>query len=143
MKIKNFIDVIIGVVGSIVVSFLGGWDNGIATLFMFMVIDFITGLYIGAILKRSPKSEHGGLTSKASFNGLVKKAMIIIIVGMMYQLDILFGIDYLRNGTILAYCFSEGISIIENAGIIGVPIPDIVKKGIDLLNNKVGDNNEN
>lgn len=137
MKVKNFVSVITGVIGSLCVKYLGGYDMLLDSLLMFMVIDYITGIYVAGVLHKSPKTTSGGLNSSKGYQGLVKKIFVIVLVAIMYRLDLLFNIDYLRNGTIIAFMFQEGISIIENIGIAGVKVPEIVKKGIDLLNKGV------
>ena len=104
---------------------------------MFIVIDYVTGMYVAGLLHKSPKTKSGGLSSEKGFHGIIKKIMVLVFVALMYQLDLFFNIDYLRNGTIVAYCVNELISIIENAGLMGVYVPDIVKRGIDLLNREV------
>lgn len=62
--------------------------------------------------------------------------MIMIFVLIAYRLDIMIGTDYIRNAVIIAFITNEVISIIENAGLMGVPVPDVIKKGIDILQKK-------
>lgn len=140
MKLKNVFCSFAGLVGTTIISALGGYDIMIETLLFFMVVDYVTGLYIAGVLHKSPKTKSGGLSSTKGYHGLVKKVMVLVLVAVMYRVDLLFNIDYLRNGSIIAFCFQEGISIIENAGLMGVAIPDVVKRGIDLLNKEVNDN---
>lgn len=140
MKIKSIVSIVVGIIGTVVTKYLGGWDLLLDTLVMFMLIDYITGLYIAGVLHKSPKTESGGLSSAKGYHGLIKKLFVIILVAMMYRIDQLFTIDYLRNGTIIAFLFQESISIIENAGLCGIKIPEIVKDGIDLLNQGVKKN---
>lgn len=137
MRVKDVTNLVIGTISTVVINCLGGWDFAIQTLLMFIVIDYITGMYVAGVMHKSPKTQSGGLSSKSGFHGIVKKIMILVFVAIMYRLDLFFNIDYLRNGTIVAYCLNELISIIENAGLMGVAIPEIVKKGIDLLNSEV------
>lgn len=140
MELKHVFAFLTGLLSTFVIHYLGGWDFALQTLVLFIVIDYITGMYVAGVLQNSPKTKSGGLSSKTGFHGIVKKIMILVFVAIMYRLDLFFGIDYLRNGTIVAYCVNELISIIENAGLMGVEVPDIVKKGIDLLNREVDDN---
>jgi toxin secretion/phage lysis holin len=140
MKLKNVFCSFMGLVGTTIINALGGYDIMIETLLFFMVVDYLTGLYIAGVLHKSPKTKSGGLSSTKGYHGLVKKVMVLVLVAVMYRVDLLFDIDYLRNGSIIAFCFQEGISIIENAGLMGVAIPDVVKRGIDLLNREVDDN---
>lgn len=140
MKTKHVFNFLTGLLSTFVIHHLGGWDFALQTLVMFIVIDYITGMYVAGVLHKSPKTKTGGLSSKQGFHGIVNKIMILVFVAIMYRLDLFFNIDYLRNGTIVAYCVNELISIIENAGLMGVEVPDIIKKGIDLLNREVDDN---
>lgn len=140
MKTKHIFTFITGLISTFVIHYLGGWDFALQTLVMFIVIDYVTGMYVAGILHKSPKTKSGGLSSEKGFHGIIKKIMLLVFVAIMYRLDLFFNIDYLRNGTIVAYCVNELISIIENAGLMGVYVPDIVKRGIDLLNREVDDN---
>jgi toxin secretion/phage lysis holin len=142
MKTKHLFTFITGLVSTFVIHYLGGWDFALQTLVMFIVIDYVTGMYVAGILHKSPKTKSGGLSSEKGFHGIIKKIMLLVFVAIMYRLDLFFNIDYLRNGTIVAYCVNELISIIENAGLMGVYVPDIVKRGIDLLNREVDDNED-
>lgn len=140
MKTKHVFTFITGLISTFVIHYLGGWDFALQTLVMFIVIDYVMGMYVAGILHKSPKTKSGGLSSEKGFQGIIKKIMLLVFVAIMYRLDLFFNIDYLRNGTIVAYCVNELISIIENAGLMGVYVPDIVKRGIDLLNREVDDN---
>ena len=142
MKTKHIFTFITGLISTFVIHYLGGWDFALQTLVMFIVIDYVTGMYVAGILHKSPKTKSGGLSSEKGFHGIIKKIMLLVFVAIMYRLDLFFNIDYLRNGTIVAYCVNELISIIENAGLMGVYVPDIVKRGIDLLNREVDDNED-
>lgn len=143
LHVKNVLAVYIGIFGVFITDMLGGWDKSLQTLLIFMLVDLVSGWYLAVILKKSPKTESGGLSSSIGWKGLFKKIFELILVGLMYSLDLLFGTEYIREGTIIAYCFIEGVSIIENFGLIGVPIPDIVKKSIDILNKETKDNEKN
>lgn len=142
MKTKHLFTFITGFISTFVIHYLGGWDFALQTLVMFIVIDYVTGMYVAGILHKSPKTKSGGLSSEKGFHGIIKKIMLLVFVAIMYRLDLFFNIDYLRNGTIVAYCVNELISIIENAGLMGVYVPDIVNRGIDLLNREVDDNED-
>lgn len=131
--IKVWIMSVIGIVGATITQFLGGWDTSMQTLFIFMAIDYLSGLGIAALLRKSPKSENGALESKAGWDGLLKKGMTLLIVLIAYRLDLMLGTTFIRTGVIIAYISNEAISIIENAGIIGLPVPEIIKKSIETL----------
>lgn len=126
----------VGVVGSGLVYMLGGWDTALQTLVLFMVIDYVMGVAVAFIFHKSPKTESGGLSSVIGFKGLCKKFVMLMFVAIGYRLDILFEIDYIRTAICFGLMANELISITENAGLMGLPIPDPIKKGIDMLHNK-------
>ena len=142
---KEFILTITGVVGGFIASLFGGWDSALTTLVIFMTIDYLSGLAVGGIFKKSPKTENGALESKAGFKGLVKKGMILLIVLVTCRLDIMFDFPFVKDAAIIAFIVNETVSIIENAGLMGVPIPNVIRKAIEILNAKIkeDDNNEN
>lgn len=132
-SIKTSVLGIIGVLGSAAAHYLGGWDVALQTLIFFMAIDYITGLTVAGVFKKSGKSENGALESRAGWKGLCRKGMTLLIVLVAAQLDLVAGTDVIRNAAIIAYIVNETISIIENAGLMGVPIPSIIKKALDAL----------
>lgn len=131
----------IGTAGAAIAKALGGWDNGIVTLIIFMAIDYAMGLIVAGVFKKSEKSETGGLSSSVCWIGLARKAITLLFVIIAYRLDLLIGTDYIRTGVIVAFCVSELISIGENAGLMGVPLPAVITKAIDILKSKSEDNN--
>jgi len=131
-----------GAIGSIITYLFGGWSEGMQTLVVLMVIDYITGLFVAAIFKKSHKTDSGGLSSNVGFKGLVKKFVELMIVAAMFRLDLLLGIKYLRDLCIIGFALNELISITENAGLMGIPLPAAVTKAIVILNEKAGGNDE-
>lgn len=123
----------LGILGSVAAHYLGGWDMALQTLIIFMAIDYITGLTVAGVFKKSGKSENGALESRAGWKGLCRKGMTLLIVLVAAQLDLVAGTDVIRNAAIIAYIVNETISIIENAGLMGVPIPSIIRKALDML----------
>ncbi|QNO14914.1 phage holin family protein [Alkalicella caledoniensis] len=133
---KNSILTISGVVGTFIAHYLGGWDTALQTLLIFMAVDYFTGLMMAGVFHQSNKSKNGALESKAGFKGLCRKGMALLIVLVGAQLDVMMNIDVVRNGVIIAFTVNETISIIENAGVMGVPIPDVLTNAIEVLQNK-------
>lgn len=127
-----------GIIGSLVASLFGGWTASLTTLLIFMGIDYVTGLICAGLFHKSPKSETGALESKASYKGLVRKGMILLIVLMAHRLDLATGANYIRDAVCIAFMANEALSIIENAGLMGVPIPPVVTNAIELLKKKGG-----
>ena len=130
---------IIGIIGSTITSFFGGWDAGLTTLIIFMAIDYITGLIVAGVFKRSKKTKGGALESRAGFKGLCRKGMMLLFVLIAYRLDLLIHSDYIRDAMIIGFVANETISIVENAGLMGVKLPDIIVRAIDLLQKKTKD----
>lgn len=106
------------------------------TLLIFMAIDFITGLLVAGAFKKSKKTKNGALESSIGFKGITKKIIILLLVLVGYRLDLLFGSDYIRTALVIAFICNETISITENAGLMGIPIPKPIKNAIDILKSK-------
>ena len=137
-KIQIIIDSIAGAVGA-VLGFMYGEVTGLFwALIAFMALDYITGVVVAIIEKR--------LSSEVGFRGLAKKFLILVFVAVGHIADtyILGGTPAAMSAVMLFYMANEGISIIENAGLMGVPIPAVVAKAIDILKQKAeGDANTN
>ena len=129
----------IGIVGSFIAKGLGGWDDAIITLIIFMIIDFIMGLLCALVFGKSDKSANGALSSAACWRGLVKKVCTLLIVVMSHYIDVIAGLDFVRNAVVIAFCVAESISIMETAGLMGI-LPEgvqrVLMKAIDVLKNK-------
>lgn len=138
---KNLICTIFGIVGSVIASFFGGWTAGLTTLLIFMAIDYVTGLICAGIFHKSQKTKTGALESHAGFKGLCKKGVILFLVLVGHRIDISLGTNYIRDAVCIAFIVNETISIIENAGLMGVPIPTVLIKAIDILKSKSEDEN--
>lgn len=141
--IKTTVLTIAGVVGSFITSLLGGWTNDMQTLLILMGIDIVMGLLIAGFWKKSEKSPTGTINSLSMAKGLVRKGVYLLIILVAYRLDLSLNADYIRTAVIIAFIVNEVISIIENAGIMGVPIPGVIKRAIEVLKNKSeGDGND-
>lgn len=133
---KEGICTVIGIVGSFIVSLLGGWDNGLITLVLFMAIDYITGLIVAGVFHQSKKTETGALESRAGFKGLCRKGVVLLFVLIANKLDIVLNVSYIRDAVIIGFMANELISIIENAGLMGIPLPAVINNAVDILVNK-------
>ena len=127
---------IIGVIGGAITAMFGGWNEALITLLIFMSIDYVTGLIVAGVFKKSKKSANGALESRAGFKGLCQKGVILLIVLVATRLDITMHTTYIQDATVIAFIINESISIIENAGIMGLPIPSVITKAIDILKDK-------
>lgn len=129
-------------IGSTLSYFIGGVDTMFIVLCAFLLIDYISGLVVAVVFKNSTKTKSGKLNSVVSFKGLCKKIFVIVLVGVAHLLDIALGTNFIRGGVIVAFISNETISIIENAGLMGIPIPEMLKKAIDILQEKEKENYE-
>jgi toxin secretion/phage lysis holin len=126
----------IGVIGGIISYLFGGWTEGMKTLLVLMTIDYLTGWIVAAVFKQSKKTESGGLSSNIGWKGLFKKVAEWMLIVAMHGADMLLGFDYLRDLCIIGFALNELISIAENVGLMGIPLPPVVSKAIDILNSK-------
>lgn len=131
---KQHIFTIIGLAGGAVALAFGGWDKALQTLIIFMVIDWITGGFLlPVVFGKSPKSENGALESRAGYKGLCRKGMMLFYILIAARLDLLLGTDYVRDAVCIGFIANELLSIVENAGLMGLPMPDGITKMIDVL----------
>ncbi len=132
----------IGIAGSFIANLLGGWDTALQVLILFMAADYISGLIVAGVFKRSPKTDHGALESRAGWKGLCRKGMTLLIILVAAQLEGVTGTNIIRNAVIIAYLANEAISIFENAGLMGLPVPPVIRNAIELLKKKSEDESD-
>ena len=128
-----------GVSGIIFSVLFGEWSNALFALIILISIDFISGLIVAGVFQKSSKTFSGGLSSRVCLTGIAKKVGTLLLVAVAHQADILLSVDYLRTAVICALCASEMLSIIENAGAMGIlpePVQKIFQRIIDALNNE-------
>ncbi len=129
--------------GGAVISFFCGLPPIIWVLLAVMSLDFVSGLICG-LMGKSPKTEHGGLSSAEAFKGLLKKMLILFVVLLAALLDhavaISADIEFaaVAGATCLWFIASEGMSILENAAAMGVPIPRVLLQALELFKSKSG-----
>lgn len=124
---------VIGVVGGLIAGLYGGWTSAMTTLIIFMGIDYLTGLIVAGIFKKSGKSENGALESRVGFKGLCRKGMILLILLVACRLDLILDTTYIKDAVCIGFIANETLSIVENAGLMGVPIPAVITKAVDVL----------
>lgn len=126
MKWDKIISGIVAVFGGLVNYLWGGWDMALRTLLLFMVLDYILGVICGFMEKE--------LSSEVAFKGIFKKITILIVVAVAVSIDSTINAQGLIRGLVLFFYIAlEGISILENAGRMGVPIPDKLKDALIQL----------
>ena len=131
--IKNAALAALASAGSILTNALGGWDAGLETLLAFMALDYATGLLVAGVFKRSGKSGDGALDSRSGFHGLCKKAAALLCVLVAARLDAFLGGEYARTAMMMFFVGNEGLSILENLGLMGVPLPPALKNALTAL----------
>lgn len=123
-KYFNTISKIVGVIGGGLVYLLGGWDNFLMALVTLMCIDYVTGTLKGLYNKE--------LSSKTGMQGIIKKVYILSIVCIAVVCERI-GIPTVREMTIVFFVCNEALSILENAGQMGLPIPETLKNALSQL----------
>jgi toxin secretion/phage lysis holin len=126
-----------GAVGSFIINaLLGGWTEDLLTLIILMGVDFVMGLLIAAVWKKSGKSDSGALNSISAWKGLIRKGCSLLVVMVAYRLDVTLEVAYIKTAVIMAFIANEGISIVENYGIMGGPMPKVMKRALEVLQEK-------
>lgn len=129
-EIWKYIQTLLALVGGALGYFLGGFDGLFAVLAMMIVVDYITGVMVAIKEKR--------VSSKIGFTGICRKILILLFVGIANMLDmyIVGSGSMLRTATIFFYVSNEGISILENATNLGLPVPAKIKEILEQLHNR-------
>ena len=137
MPIKIFILSGVACVGAAITSLLGGWNGAMTTLVILMLIDYITGIIVAGVFHNSPKCSGGALSSAVGFKGICRKFVILLIVVVACRVDLLLDTNIIRDATCIGFCANELVSITENAGLMGIPLPRKLVEAIEVLR---GDN---
>lgn len=118
----------------VIAGLYGEWTAALSILAIMMGVDYITGVLV-AITGRSPKTDGGGLSSKIGFVGLAKKGFIMLIVLVATQLDRAIGNTAMifQTATVFYYIANEGLSILENADLMGVPFPAFIRDRLESM----------
>ena len=131
--VKSGLCLAMGTVGAIISAFFGGWDGSLTTLVSFMAADYLSGMIVAGIFHKSEKTSDGTLESRAGWKGIIRKGMSLFIVWVACRLDLLIGTDIVRDAVIIALIVNETLSLIENFGLMGVPIPKVLISAIHVL----------
>jgi len=126
-EIWNWVQMALSAIGGFLGYFLGGMDGFLYELIAFVVIDYITGLMVAAIQKK--------VSSEVGFKGICKKMLIFILVGVANIVDkqIIGNGSAIRTAVIFFYLSNEGISILENTALIGLPVPQKLRDVLEQL----------
>lgn len=130
---RDLFCIVFGTIGGLVTLAFGGWSTALVTLVWFMGLDFLLGLIVAGVFKKSKKSKTGKLSSSASWKGLAKKVVTLLFVSFAYRIDLLMNTTFLKDAVTISFIVNEALSICENAGLMGVPIPSVLSKAIEAL----------
>ena len=137
MPIKIAILSGVSIVGAVITSLFGGWTGAMTTLVILMFIDYVTGIIVAGVFHNSPKCSGGALSSAVGFKGICRKFVILLIVVVACRVDLLLDTNIIRDATCIGFCVNELVSITENAGLMGIPLPRKLVDAIEVLR---GDN---
>lgn len=127
-------------VGAGVISWLvGGMDLSIEALVICMAVDYVTGLIVAGVFHTSPKTEGGGLDSRVGWKGLARKIVTLMIVVVGNLADVLLGQCCIRDAVVIGFCANECISILENAGLMGIRVPRALSDALEKLHREEED----
>ena len=131
---KETVPAAVGMLAGVISWLTGGFDTPVLALVICMGVDYLTGLIVAGIFHTSPKTSGGGLDSRVGWKGLARKFVTVLIVVVANLADILLGLHYIRDAVIAAFCANECISILENAGLMGIRIPKVLRAALEKLN---------
>lgn len=136
MTWDKVLKILAGIAGAIAGLF-GEWTTTLTILVVVMAVDYISGVIVAAC-GRSPKTEAGGLSSKVGFIGIAKKGIIMLLVLLATMLDRAIGNETMvfQTSLVFYYIANEGLSILENAALMGLPFPEKLKKALETLRDK-------
>lgn len=132
-EMKQMLCTLVGILGSSICAAFGGWDAALSALIVCISIDYISGSLVALVFHKSTKSETGAYNSSYGFQGLCRKGLMLLFVVVAVQIDRLGGTDFVRDAVCIGFCSNEVLSIMENLGHAGVPMPEIVRKALEQL----------
>ena len=135
-ELWNTVQLVFAAIGGWLGYFLGGFDGLLYALFAFMVVDYITGVMCAVVDK--------SLSSAVGFKGICRKVLILALVGIAHILDanVIGDGSVLRTAVIFFYISNEGVSLLENAAHLGLPIPEKMKEILAQLHGRADNTDE-
>ena len=133
---KDWICTAAGVIGAGLSWAFGGWDEAMAALIICMAVDYISGSVVALVFHNSRKTASGSYNSGYGVKGLCKKGLMLLFVLVAVQVDRVLGSAYVRDAVCIGFSANEVLSIIENLGLAGIPMPQAVVKALEQLQNK-------
>lgn len=136
VTMENIFKTIFAVAATVVSAAFGIHTKLIGILVFFMAVDYISGLIVAGVFNKSGKTETGAIESAVSIKGLFRKIYMLFMVCVAVQMDSLLGIEYIALAVIYFFIANESISILENAGLMGIPLPPALVGAIEVLKKK-------
>lgn len=126
---ENTFKILAGFGGGLASYLWGGWSALLQTLVFFIILDYVFAVIVAGA--------QGELNSKVGFKGIAKKIAILVLIAVAHQVDRVLGDGtFIRDSVIFFYLANELLSIIETVGKTNLPIPGVLKKAVETLNNK-------
>lgn len=133
---KESICMVLGALTTAGVKLFGGWTPNLSVVLILMGIDLLAGFIVAAVFKKSPKTESGAAGSMAMFRGLCKKFGMVCVIAAAHQIDIALGVDYIMLATTYGFIANEALSIVENAGLMGIVKSEVLMNAVEILKSK-------
>lgn len=133
MVLKQALCTVTGMIGAAAAWAFGGWDTAMVALVVCIAVDYLSGSIVALVFHKSTKTETGAYNSAYGLKGLCKKGLMLLFVLVAVQIDRVLGTDYVRNAVCIGFCTNEILSIMENLGLAGIPMPQAVVKALELL----------
>ena len=133
---KETVCTVLGILGSAVCWAFGGWDTAMMTLLVCISVDYVSGSIVALVFHKSNKTESGAYNSAYGLKGLCKKCLMLLFVLVAVQIDRVLGADYVRDAVCIGFSVNEILSIIENLGLAGIPMPEALIKALEQLQKK-------
>ena len=124
---------LLGLLGAALSWAFGGWDAALTALVICMGVDYISGSIVALVFHNSRKSETGAYNSAYGLKGLCKKCLMLLFVVVAVQADRLTGGEFVRDAVCIGFTTNEILSIVENLGLAGIPMPQAVVKALEQL----------
>lgn len=126
----------IATIGAFFLSLIGGWSPLVEALCLFILLDVTTGLVQTCYFGKSRKTASGKFSSTVMYRGILRKGMIFLVLIIGARFDLVFGTEYILEAVMLFYLVQESLSVCENLSACGLPMPQVLKKILDVLDER-------
>lgn len=130
---KDIVSTAAGLAAGLISWLVGGFDAPVMALIVCMTVDYATGLIVAGVFHKSPKTTGGGLDSQVGWKGLARKCVTLLLVVVSNLADVLLGQCCIRDAVVIGFCANECLSILENAGRMGIRIPAVLTNALEKL----------